>query len=45
MSLNIYIGLSEPSFIEHVISSKIKCAGSFNLYFSLLIMIYLARRH
>ena len=42
MSLNIYIGLSEPSFIEPAISTKIKCADSFNLFFSLLVMIYLA---
>ena len=45
MSLNIYIGLSEPSFIEPAISTKVKCAGLFNLFFALLVMIYLARWH
>ena len=45
MSLNIYIGLSEPSFVEPANSTKIKCAGSFDLFFALLVMIYLARWH
>ena len=33
--LHIYTGLHEPSFLETVLSTKIKCAGSFDLFFAL----------
>ena len=42
VSLHIYTGYHEPSFLETVISTKIKCAGSFDLFFALLVIIYLA---
>ena len=39
-SLHIYTGYYEPSILETVISTKIKCAGSFGLFFALLGIIY-----
>ena len=43
-SLHIYIGSPEPSFPYTAMnaSTKIKCAGSFDLYFVLQVLIYLA---
>ena len=36
VSLKIYTGSPKPSFLKTAISAKIKCAGSFHLFFALL---------
>ena len=43
-SLHIYTALHEPSFHDTAMSasSKIKCAGSFDLFFVLQVFIYSA---
>ena len=43
-SLHIYKGSPEPSFLDTAISAstKIKCAGSSDLFFVLQVLIYLA---
>ena len=42
-SLHVYTGLLEPSFLDTAMSTsiKIKCAGSFDLFFVFLVIVYL----
>ena len=41
-SLHIYTGSPKHPFLRTAISAKNKCAGSFDLFFVLLVIIYLA---
>ena len=45
--LHIYTGSPEPSFLDTAMSpsTKIKCAGSFNLFFAGQALIYLAYKN
>ena len=43
VSLHIYTGSPEPSFLGTGISTKNKSAGSFDIFFVILVIIHLAR--